>query len=130
MSDGSDLARVLLALHPEVTIVEREATGWFHPQPEHRGRPGWLHGGFAATVLDHVCARAAGSALGAPVVTGRLELRYPKPVHLDGGPYRVWAQAEMSRGRTVRVGAAMFDGDDRPMVEAESLFVIALRQDP
>ena len=119
----NDVERVLLALHPEVEIDGRTAVGMFQPQPEHRGNRGWLHGGLAATVLDHVCARAGAAALGERVVTGRLDLRYPRPVLLDDGPYRVEATAEAPRGRMVRVAGAILDHDGRPMVEARSLFV-------
>lgn len=120
---GDDLSRVLLALHPDVEHDGERVTAWFEPQPEHRGNPGWLHGGMAATVLDHVCARAGAAALGHKVVTGTLDLRYPQPVALDGGPYRVVAEASQPRGRTVRVTGAILDGDGRPMVEARAMFV-------
>lgn len=119
-----DVERVLLALHPAVEIVGRTATALFEPQPEHRGNAGWLHGGLAATVLDHVCARAGAAALGRRVVTGTLDLRYPRPVLLAGGPYRVEATAEEPRGgRMVRVSGAILGHDGHPMVEARSLFV-------
>lgn len=117
------LSRVFLSLHPTVEIIDRTAVASFEPQPEHRGNPGWLHGGMAATVLDHVCARAASAALGLRVVTGKLDLRYPQPVILAGGPYRVEATAEEPRGRMVRVTGAILDGEGHPMVEARSLFV-------
>ncbi len=128
MSQGNEVERVLMALHPKVEIVGLTAIGSFEPQPEHRGNPGWLHGGLAATVLDHVCARAASAALGRRVVTGRLDLRYPQPVLLAGGPYRVEATAESPRAgigtkRMVRVEGAILDHDGKPMVEARSLFV-------
>lgn len=118
----------MTALRPKVEIVGLTAAGSFEPQPEHRGNPGWLHGGLAATVLDHVCARAAAAALGHRVVTGRLDMRYPRPVLLAGGPYRVEATAEASRSglapkRMVKVNGAIFDRDGQPMVEARSLFV-------
>lgn len=113
-----------MALHPEVTIDGRRATARFEPQPEHRGNPGWLHGGMAATVLDHVCARAAAAALGRKVVTGTLDLRYPQPIPLDGGPYLVEAEAAAARGRMVRVAGAILDAEGRPMVEAKALFVL------
>ena len=100
---AEEVRRVLRALNPAVEIDGRTAVGVFHPQPEHRGNPGWLHGGLAATVLDHVCARAAAAAIGARVVTGRLDLRYPEPVLLAGGPYRVEATAAEPRGRMIRV---------------------------
>lgn len=139
--DGRDaVTRVLMALHPEVEIEAVGARGgpavtlggegattvaraWFYPQPEHRGNHGWLHGGFAATILDHVCARAAAGSLGERVVTGRLELKYRRPVALTAGPYLVTATAWAPRRRTVKVVAALADGDGAPLVEATALFV-------
>lgn len=117
------VARVLGALHPKVTVEGRTVVASFEPQPEHRGNAGWLHGGLAATVLDHVCARAASAALGKRVVTGRLDLRYPHPVLLANGPYRVEATAEEPRGRMVRVSGAIIDQAGKPLVQAQSLFV-------
>lgn len=119
-----DVSRVLMALYPTVEIEGCTAVASFEPQPEHRGNPGWLQGGLAATVLDHVCARAASAALGRRVVTGTLDLRYPRPVPLDGGPYRVRAVASPPRGRMVRVSGAMYGVDDRPMVQAKGLFLV------
>ena len=120
---------MLRALRPHIDIEDGVAVARFEPWPAHRGRPGWLHGGFAATVLDHVCAGAATSALGRPVVTGRLDLRYPNPVPIDGGPFRVEATPEVARGRMVRVTGRIVDGGGRRLVEARALFV-ALDPDP
>lgn len=78
----------------------------------------------AATVLDHLCARTASSALGGVrVVTGTLDLRYPRPVPLDAGPYDLRAEHDVARGRSVRVRGAILGIDGRPMVEARALFV-------
>jgi len=119
-----DISRVFSALHPTITVADSVASGTFEPQPEHRGNPGWLHGGMAATVLDHLCARTASSALGGVrVVTGTLDLRYPRPVPLDGGPYRLWAEHDPARGRMVRVRGAILGSDGKPMVEAKAMFV-------
>jgi acyl-coenzyme A thioesterase PaaI-like protein len=104
-------------------VVDGVALASYEPLPEHRGRPDWLHGGFAATLLDHVCAGAATAALGRPVVTGRLDLRYPHPVPLAGGPYRLEATAEAPRGRLVKVRGWLREPDGRRLVEARSLFV-------
>ena len=124
----TDIDRVMMALYPtaEITVTDEGhvAVAAFHPQPEHRGNPGWLQGGLAATVLDHVSARAAAAALAARVVTGTLDLRYPHPVPLDGGPYRVQAVASGARGRMVRVSAELTDADGRALVEARGLFLV------
>ena len=112
------------ALHPTITVTDGVGTGVFEPQPEHRGNPGWLHGGMAATVLDHLCARTASAALGGVrVVTGTLDLRYPSPVPLAAGPYELRAEHDPARGRMVRVRGAILGPDGRPMVEAKALFV-------
>jgi acyl-coenzyme A thioesterase PaaI-like protein len=122
---GPDAAvtRVLGALHPTVELDGTVATALFEPQPEHRGIRGRLHGGLAATVLDHVCARAASAAVGDGVVTGRLDVRYRQPVPLAGGPYPVEATVVAARGRRVRVRAAIRDTDGRALVEADALFL-------
>lgn len=120
-----DVTRVLTALHPAVELDGLVARARFEPQPEHRGIPGLLHGGLAATVLDHVCARAAAAALGGRVVTGRLELRYRRPVPLADGPYQATATAQPARSRRVRVSGAILAPDGRPLVEATALFLAA-----
>lgn len=130
MSEGQEpdpVGRVMMALYPEVVIDGSTARAHYQPQPEHRGNAGWLQGGLAATVLDHVCARAAAAVLGRRVVTGTLDLRYRHPVPLAEGPYRVEAQAtppsNPGRARAVRVAGAILDTQGRPLVEARALFV-------
>jgi acyl-coenzyme A thioesterase PaaI-like protein len=117
------LDRVLLALHPDVVMDGLTGVARYEPQPEHRGVPGWVHGGFAAVVLDHVCARTAAHALGERVVTGTLDLRYPHPLPLADGPYRVEAEAAPAKGRMVKVRAAIIGSDGRQLVQAKALFV-------
>ncbi len=116
------LERVFGALHPKVRFVDGTAVALLNPEPEHRGNPGWLHGGMAATVLDHVCARAAAAVLEAPVVTATLDLRYRQPVALDGGPFEVTAEVTQSRRGLARVSGAIRDRSGRPFVEARALF--------
>lgn len=129
MSEERDpVFEVLSALHPEVVTMATAAggasgEGIFTPRPEHRGNPGWLHGGLAATVLDHVCARISSAAMGERVVTGKLDLRYRSPVSLADGPYVVRGEAEPARGRMVKVTAAIYDNNGKRLVEAKGLFV-------
>ena len=126
---GAELRRVLSHLYPPVTISADEASqvvsGFviFTPQPEHAGAPEWVQGGLSATVLDYLSARIANEALDSKVATATLDLRYRKPVRLDGGPYRVEGSAPISAGRTTRVRAAIVSADGRPLVEASGLFV-------
>ena len=121
--DTSLLRSVLAALHPDVTTDGRTGSAVFEPRPEHRGAPRWVHGGFLATVLDHFCARIAGTALESKVATGTLDLRYRQPVLLDGGPYRLVGEADPARGRIVHVRASIIGPDERTRTEAKALFV-------
>lgn len=121
------ISRVFMALHPSVAIEGCRGTAIYTPEREHRGNPGWLHGGLAATLLDHVSARVAGAALGGPVVTGKLEVRYVRPVSLGEGPYSLTASYEPPKsGRPVRYLVridAMISDDQGCLVEASALFV-------
>lgn len=121
------IQRVFMALHPSVEIDGCSGSALYEPEVEHRGNPGWLHGGMAATLLDHVSARLANAALDGPVVTGKLEIRYLRPVSLAAGPYRLEARYEPAKsGRSirylVRIEASISD-ESGPLVEASSLFV-------
>ncbi len=118
----SDVERVLLGLNPPVQIDGSTGSAVFSPEPEHRGAPGWVHGGLAATVLDHTCARVASAVLESKVATGTLDLRYRQPLMLDGGPYKVTAVAGPTGTRSVRVTGRIHQGD-RVFVEAKALFV-------
>jgi hypothetical protein len=57
----------------------------FTPRFEHRGAPGFLHGGFAAMALDETLAAVGWLLDGQHVVTATLELRYRRPVPLSAG---------------------------------------------
>ena len=117
------LRRVLIGLHPPVETDGVTGRAIYRPEPEHRGAPGWVHGGFAATVLDHFCARIASAALGMRVATGTFDLRYRQPITLGGGPYELRGEAEPPGSRTVRVRASIARFDGRPLTEARGLFV-------
>jgi acyl-coenzyme A thioesterase PaaI-like protein len=121
------LRRVFQALHPDVTTDGVTGSAVYDPQKEHRGAPGWVHGGLAATVLDVFCARIASAALDSKVATGTLDLRYRQPVLLDGGPYRIEGTAETPGSRSVRVKAAILSPEGRPLTEATGLFVAVKR---
>ncbi len=129
-SSNDPVADVLMALHPPVTIDDSGVgRASYRPRPEHRGRRGFLHGGLAATLADHVGARAAAAALGgAPVVTGRLDVRYRHPIPLADGPYEVAATPTKVGSRVVRLVVTISTADEasvpaRVLVQADALFV-------
>ena len=96
----------------------------FQPRPEHRGGPGLLHGGVAATCLDETMA-ALGFALdGVHCVTATLDLRYRRPVPLDGRQVRIeaWRDRPEPRRRQRVHGQLLLPSGD-VAVSASGIFV-------
>lgn len=102
----------------------RRLVARFDPRPEHRGPPGFLHGGMAATVLDEVMASVGWALDDVPCVTATLELRFRKAVPLDGSSVRVeaWRDRDEAR-RTQKVQGRLLLADGSVAVEASGLFV-------
>jgi acyl-coenzyme A thioesterase PaaI-like protein len=98
----------------------------FLPKPEHRGPPGYLHGGLAAVCLDETMASLSIALDKVYTVTGTLELRYRKPVPLNGSPVRIeaWRDRPEAR-RTHRVHGRLLRSDGEIAVEASGLFIRA-----
>ena len=96
----------------------------FDPKPGHRGPPGFLHGGIAATVLDETMASVGWALDDVPCVTATLNLRYRKPVPLDGSSLRIeaWRDRPEAR-RTQKVKGRLLLPDGTVAVEAEGIFV-------
>lgn len=96
----------------------------FQPRAVHRGGPGLLHGGLAATCLDETMA-ALGFALdGVHCVTATLELKYRRPVPLDGSPVRIeaWRDRPEARRRQ-RVHGRLLLASGAVAVTATGIFV-------
>jgi acyl-coenzyme A thioesterase PaaI-like protein len=96
----------------------------FRPRREHRGAPGLLHGGVAATCLDETMAAVGYVLDGVHLVTATLQLRYRRPVPLDGRPLRAeaWRDDGAPRRRQ-RVHGRLLLADGTVAVEARGIFV-------
>ena len=98
----------------------------YEPNRAHRGPPGFLHGGMAATVLDETMAALGWALDGVPCLTATLELRYRHSVPLDGNPLRIEAWRERAEPRrTQRVKGRLLLADGTLAVEATGIFVQA-----
>ena len=96
----------------------------FHPGEGDCGRPGVVHGGLAATLLDETMAALSWATDRQHSVTATLSLRYRVPVPVDAGPIRMEAWYDDDRARRVRrVHGRLLLADGTAAVEATGLFV-------
>lgn len=94
----------------------------FAPQPLHRGLQSRLHGGLSATALDEILVWAAILLEGVLCVTGTLDLRFRRPVPVDG-PLALTARVDERRGTRLRLSGELSD-EAGPCVTASGLYLM------
>ena len=93
----------------------------FRPKPEHQGFPGQLHGGIAGTLLDEVMGRVL-TPSNVWAMTGRLEIRYRRPVPLDV-ELTVVGELTRSRSRAYEARGEIQSPDGTCLVEGSGVYV-------
>jgi acyl-coenzyme A thioesterase PaaI-like protein len=105
--------------HPELEGADRYETT-FSFDERHQGGPGLAHGGMVAALIDEACGLVA-TWYRFPTVTGRMFLRYRRPVPINR-PLSVRAWIEDERGRRVFVRGELWESDEL-LAEARLAFV-------
>ena len=97
----------------------------FVPQSHHRGMPGFLHGGLAATALDETMASIGLVLHDQRCLTATLELRYRRAVALDGRAVTVeaWRADQRGGSRRYHVVGELRDADGNTCISAKGLFL-------
>ncbi len=105
---------------------DRNVYSWLHPDIRMQGKEGWMHGGFAALLLDEVMGKAlsANEMRGAP--TARLEVSYRRPVPI-GSQIMLRASFRKREDRKFFVRGELrdvsADGEGLLLAEGEGLFI-------
>jgi acyl-coenzyme A thioesterase PaaI-like protein len=86
----------------------------------HQGGPGLAHGGMVAALVDEACGLLA-TWYRFPTVTGRMFLRYRRPVPINT-ELTVRASVEDEKGRRVYVRGELWEADEL-LAEARVAFV-------
>jgi acyl-coenzyme A thioesterase PaaI-like protein len=113
-----------IGLHLELVGTE---DGWvkarFDPRPEYAGAPETLHGGITATALDEILVWAGIVTENVMTVTGRLEIRYRRPIRVDE---RIHARGRVDNrsGRRLAVSGALEVGGV-VAAEATGLYLVS-----
>ncbi len=93
----------------------------FTPRPEHQGFPGIMHGGIVTALLDETLSRVA-IAAGRWMVTGRLNVRFRRPIPVDG-TLTVIGEAVKWNGRMLEARGEIRLADGQVGAEATGTFI-------
>jgi acyl-coenzyme A thioesterase PaaI-like protein len=104
---------------PEIEGTDRYETT-FSFDERHQGGPGLVHGGLVAALLDEACGLLA-TWYRFPAVTGRMFLRYRRPVPINRD-LLARALVEETKGRRIHVRGELWDADEL-LAEARIAFV-------
>jgi uncharacterized protein (TIGR00369 family) len=95
----------------------------FTPSVEHQGWDGVMHGGLVTVLLDEAMAWAAAAST-TIYYTGRLEVRYRRPV-TTGNPLTIRGWITRNRGRTLETRAEVQSETGKMLAEGTALFMRA-----
>lgn len=114
-----------LGLHLDhFDLVDRVVSARFTPRPDYRGAGDILHGGVAATALDEMLVWAGILIEKVMTVTGKLELRYPKPLAVTD-ELIVRARVDEMRGKRMTASGELVVGDE-VRTQATGLFLVTM----
>ncbi|NIV33757.1 MAG: PaaI family thioesterase [Anaerolineae bacterium] len=93
----------------------------FRPRPEHQGFPGQLHGGIISTLLDETMGRVL-TMEDVWAMTGRLEIKFRKPVPLDQ-ELTIVGELTRSRSRAYEARGEIQLPDGTTLVEGDGMYI-------
>jgi uncharacterized protein (TIGR00369 family) len=107
-----------LGLKLEFSEEGDKVLSFWGPTPEYQGFTGVLHGGIQATLLDEIGGWAIMVKLGTAGVTGKMEIKYRRPVRVDEGPIRLEAFVSSNTGRLATLHCTVHNAADQLCTEA------------
>jgi uncharacterized protein (TIGR00369 family) len=103
------------------TDEEGRCIARFRPKPEHQGYPGHLHGGIISTLLDETMCRVL-TPQNVFALTGRLEIKFRKPVPLDQ-ELTVVGELARERSRAYEARGEIQLADGTSLVEGSGMYI-------
>ena len=112
-----------LGLHlDDFSLDDGVVSARFEPRAEYRGAGNSLHGGVAATALDEMLVWSGILNEKVMSVTGRIEVRYRKPLKITDSIV-VRARVDELRGKRMMASGELVV-DDQVKVQASGLFLV------
>ena len=112
-------------LHVGSTVGEHtRVLSQFAVTEAHQGAPGLAHGGLLACAFDEALGAAAGNLLRRPVVTGKLETEFLKPVPVGSTLFIVSGVDGVDGRKVYTSGEGHLDAEDGPVhLRARAIFI-------
>ncbi len=112
-----------MGLHlDDFSLEDGVVSARFEPRPEYRGAGNSLHGGVAATALDEMLVWSGILNEKLMSVTGRLEIRYRKPLEVTDSIV-ARARVDELRGKRMTASGELVVNDE-VKVQASGLFLV------
>jgi uncharacterized protein (TIGR00369 family) len=107
----------------QMTFIEdgEELVSYWEPKKQFEGYQTILHGGIQATLMDEIASWFVYVRLKSAGVTAKAEIRYIKPLYVDGGVLTIRASLVQMRRNLADILVRIFD--DHNVLCAESLMV-------
>ncbi len=94
----------------------------WQPTDEYQGWVNILHGGIQATLIDELCGWTIFHKFQSSAVTSKMEIRYRKPVKIDGGKLTLRSQVVDVHRNIVTISAQIFNADGELCTEGNCVF--------
>ena len=101
-----------------------DIVSFWEPDGEHQSWINTLHGGVQAALLDELCGWVVFRKFQTGAVTSKMEIRYRKPVHTNGGKLTLKARTAEVRRNLVTVAGEIYNSDGELCTECSCLYFL------
>ena len=105
-------------LHLSFLEEGAELIAEWEPEARFEGYHGVLHGGIQATILDEIASWVVYVKIKVAGVTSSMNVRYHKPIYLNGGPLKIHAGLMKMRRNLADIHASIYDSNNELCCEA------------
>lgn len=113
-------------MHMTFSEEGEDIVSYWLPSQNHISWVNTLHGGVQAALLDEICGWVIFRKCNSAGVTGKLELKYHKAIHLE--PLTLKAHIVSNRGRVVIVEGTIYNQAGEVCTVATTTYFVASQQ--
>ena len=95
-----------------------EIISTWEPKPQFEGYHGVLHGGIQATIMDEIASWVVYVKVKVAGLTSFMEVRYHKPVYMDGGAITIRSKVIRMRRNLADIQVGIYNKENELCAEA------------